>query len=288
LEFKKPTDCFSLANGVKIPCIGFGTWQTPDGEIAVSAVEAALGAGYRHIDGAPAYDNEASTGIALKNSGIDRGDVFITGKLFNRDRGYDETIAAFEKTLSRLRTDYLDLYLIHWPNPIAFRDRWAEMNAESWRAFEDLYAAGRIRAIGVSNFHAHHLDALEKTAKVRPMVNQIRLCPGDTQYDVVKTSRERSMLLEAYSPFGGSGPANVLRSREVTDTAAKYGKTPAQLCVRWCLQHGFLPLPKSASQNHIAGNTDVFGFEIDARDMELLDNLKGYDSPFPHPDNTTW
>lgn len=288
MEFMKLTDCHTLANGVKIPCIGFGTWQTPDGAAAVAAVEAALKAGYRHIDGASVYGNEASTGVALKKSGIAREDVFITGKLHNADRGYDNAIAAFEKTLNRLQTDYLDLYLIHWPNPAAFRDRWVEINADSWRAFEDLYENGKIRAIGVSNFHAHHLDALDKTARIKPMVNQIRLCPGDTQDGVVQTSRERGMLLEAYSPFGGSGPSNVLLAREVTDIAGKYGKSASQVCVRWCLQRGFLPLPKSASAAHIADNADAFGFSLDAADMEILDNLKGYENPFPHPDKTSW
>jgi len=288
MTYKSLTDCFTLPNGIGIPCIGFGTWQTPDGQAAVAAVKAALDAGYRHIDGAAVYANEASTGVALKEHGIARDQVFITSKLFNNVRGYDNTIAAFKKTVGELQTDYLDLYLIHWPNPVAFRDCWEKMNAESWRAMEDLYNDGKIRAIGVSNFHGHHMDALEKTAKIKPMVNQIRLCPGETQDAVVKTTRERGMLLEAYSPFGGSGPANILRAPLVTEIADKCGKTTAQVCVRWCLQHDFLPLPKSATAGRIADNTDVFDFEITASDMDRLDKLAGYKSPFPHPDKTTW
>ena len=288
MAFKSLLDGFILPNGVEIPCVGFGTWQTPDGRVAEAAVKAALDAGYRHIDGASAYQNENSVGAALKAYGIARGGVFLTSKLANRVRGYNETKTALDNTLGDLQTDYLDLYLVHWPNPSSFRDCWEEKNAETWRAFEDLLDAGKLRSIGVSNFHAHHLDALYKTARVKPMVNQIRLCPGETQEEVVKATRERGILLEAYSPFGGSGPANVLKAGLVTEIAGSLGKTAAQVCVRWCLQHGFLPLPKSASAAHIAANADVFGFEISGDDMLRLDKLTGYKSPFPHPDHVTW
>jgi len=285
---KTLTDCFTLSNGVKIPCVGFGTWQTPDGETAVNAVRAAIAAGYRHIDGASVYGNEQSTGAALAECGVPRGDVFITGKLANGNRGYEQTKAAFAKTLKDLRTDYLDLYLIHWPNPISVRDRWEQSNADTWRAFEELYGAGKIRAIGVSNFHARHLDALEKTAKILPMVNQIRLCPGDTKDAVVETSRRRGMLLEAYSPFGGAGPTNLLKDPVINEITTKHGVKAAHVCVRWCLQMDFLPLPKSATPERIADNTKVFDFELDASDMERLTHLEGYSDPFPAPDNITW
>ena len=288
MVFKSLSDYHKLANGVTIPCVGFGTWQTANGEEARTAVKAALDAGYRHIDGAAAYQNEVSTGAVLKEYGLPRRDVFVTSKLINRVRGYNETKAALDKTLGELQTDYLDLYLLHWPCPVAFRDRWQEMNAESWRAFEDLLGEGKLRAIGVSNFHAHHLDALLTTAKIKPMVNQIRLCPSDTQPDVVKASRDRGLLLEAYSPFGGSGPANILKDALITGIGAKYGKSAAQVCVRWCLQHDYLPLPKSASPARIEQNTHVFDFELSADDMARLDGVTGYKSPFPHPDKTTW
>ena len=288
MDYNSLVDCFALKNGVKVPCVGFGTWQTPDGNESMIAVKAALDAGYRHIDCASVYGNEQSIGAAISAYGLPRGDVFITSKLSNKVRGYDQTIASFKKTLMDLRLDYIDLYLVHWPSPVAYRDRWEYWNAESWRAFEDLCVEGAIRAIGVSNFHAHHLDALCKTAKIKPMVNQIRLCPGGLQSDVVNASRERGLLLEAYSPFGGSGRSNILNDKVFLDLAARYGKTPAQICVRWCLQHDFLPLPKSATPARITNNADVFDFELDSQDMELLNNLSGYSNPFPHPDNTTW
>jgi diketogulonate reductase-like aldo/keto reductase len=289
---KSLTDCFTLNNGVKIPCIGFGTWQTQDGGAAVDAVRAALAAGYRHIDTAAAYGNEASVGRAVRESGIPREEVFVTSKLPNTAHGYETARAAFEATLNALGLDYLDLYLIHWPNPAGVRDHWAEANAEAWKAMEEFYRAGRIRAVGVSNFHARHLDALLDTAVVKPMVNQIRLCPGDTKDQVVKDSIERGLLPEAYSPLGGSvgmsGDANILKAPLVLELAGKYARSAAQICVRWCLQRGFLPLPKSTTPAHIASNGKVFDFEISGTDMEKLNKLSDYPDPFPHPDQTTW
>ncbi len=236
---KALTDCYKLYNGVEIPCIGFGTWQVENGGVAVASVRSALEAGYRHIDTAQGYGNEESVGLAVKKSGIDRKQIFITSKLNNSEHGYERTLAAFEGTLKKLDTDYLDLFLIHWPNPAAFRSSWQQANAGSWRAFEELYGDGRIRAIGVSNFHPHHIDALMKTAKMMPMVNQIRLCPGDTQDEAVCFCRERNILLEAYSPLG---TGRIFRVPEMKILAEKYRKSVAQICVRWSLQRGYLPL----------------------------------------------
>lgn len=281
--FRSLTDCYRLANGVEIPCVGFGTWQTPDGEVAVSSVLSAIEAGYRHIDTAEGYGNEQSVGLAVKRSGVDRKDIFLTSKLSNGAHGYENTLAAFEETLDKLDTSYLDLFLIHWPNPIAFRDRWQEANAGTWRAFEELYRVGRVRAIGVSNFHPHHLRELMKTAQVAPMVNQIRLCPGDTQDEVAGECRAQNILLEAYSPLG---TGRIFGVPEMQALAAKYGKSIAQICIRWSLQRGYLPLPKSVTPQRIRENAQVFDFELDEADVERIAGLKGCVGYSSDPDAT--
>lgn len=282
---KSLTDGYKLSNGVEIPCIGFGTWQTPNGDVAVSSVLSALEAGYRHIDTAQGYGNEESVGIAVKKSGIDRKEIFITSKLNNNDHGYQKTLDAFEETMKKLDMDYIDLFLIHWPNPIAFRDQWQEANAGTWKAFEELYNAGRIRSIGISNFHPHHIDELMKTATIAPMVNQIRLCPGDTQDEVVDYCRSQNILLEAYSPLG---VGKIFDVPEMQTLAEKYGKSIAQICIRWSLQRGYLPLPKSVTPARIKENADVFDFELSADDVQLIADLKGVVGYSADPDNTTF
>jgi len=279
------TDCYTLANGVKIPCIGFGTWQTPNGEVAVSSVLSALEAGYRHIDTAQGYGNEESVGIAVKQSGIDRKELFLTSKLTNSEHGYEKTLAAFETTLEKLGTDYLDLFLIHWPNPIAFRDHWQEANAGTWKAFEELYRSKRIRAIGISNFRPRHMEELSRTAEIAPMVNQIRLCPGDTQDEVVEYCRTHNILLEAYSPLG---VGKIFEVPEMKALAEKYQKSIAQICIRWSLQRGYLPLPKSVTPSRIRENTQVFDFELDSSDVQLIADLKGCVGYSSDPDTTTF
>ena len=224
---KSQLDTYRLSNGVEIPCIGFGTWQTPNGDVAVQAVQCALESGYRHIDTAAVYGNEASVGKAIRTSGVRREELFVTTKLWNNRHSYDQALKAFDESMDKLGLDYLDLYLIHWPNPIDLRegDRWIQANAEAWRAMEELYEAGRIRAIGISNFRVHHMEALLKTAKVVPHVNQIRLCPGDTQDETVAFSRAHGMLAEAYSPLG---IGRIFEVPEMQALAQKYGRSIAQ------------------------------------------------------------
>lgn len=282
---KSLTDCYKLSNGVLIPCIGFGTWQAKDGEMAVSSVLSAIEAGYRHIDTAQGYGNEESVGSAVKKSGIDRKEIFITSKLMNSEHGYEKTLAAFEGTMKKLDMDYIDLFLIHWPNPIDYRNNWQEANAGTWKAFEELYSAGRIRAIGISNFHPHHIEELMKTATVVPMVNQIRLCPGDTQNEVVDYCNSKNILLEAYSPFGVGEIFNVPEMKVLSE---KYGKSIAQICIRWSLQRGYLPLPKSVTQERIKENVQVFDFELEESDVQLIADLKGCVGYSADPDNITW
>ena len=282
---KSLTDAYTLSNGVKIPCIGFGTWQIENGSRAVASVQTALEAGYRHIDTAQAYGNEESVGMAVKKSGIKREELFVTSKLTNSEHGYERTMAAFEQTMRKLDMDYLDLFLIHWPNPIAFRNNWQDANAGTWKAFEELYRAGRIRSIGLSNFRQHHIKELLKTASIAPMVNQIRLCPGDTQDDVVTYSRSLNMLLEAYSPLGVGGIFSV---PEMQKLAAKYRKTIAQIAIRWSLQRGYLPLPKSTHPDRIRENAQVFDFIMEESDVQLIADLKGVVGYSKDPDTTNF
>lgn len=272
--------CFELKNGVIIPNIGFGTWRVPESEQCVESVLTALDCGYRHIDTAYFYKNEKSIGEAVAQSGIHRGDIFITSKLWNDYHGYESTLKVFEETLENLGTDYLDLYLIHWPNPKKFRDDWAKSNAETWRAFEKLYRDGRVRAIGVSNFMPHHLDELMKTAVIAPMVNQIEMQPGLNR-DVERTVNAKyGILTEAWAPFQ---VGEVLNGETVCGIAAKYGKTPAQIVLRWFLQKGVVPLPKSVTPERILGNIQVYDFELSAEDMAVIDNISQH-APRHDPD----
>lgn len=281
----KPTDVYRLGNGVGIPCIGFGTWQTPDGDVAVSSVRSAIESGYRHIDTAQAYGNEESVGRGIRESGVPRGELFITTKVGNRNHSYDLVMSSFEASMKKLGLEYLDLLLIHWPNPISFRDRWQEANAQTWKAMEELYSAGRIRAIGISNFRPHHIDALLKTATVAPMVNQIRLCPGNTQDEVVAYCRAHGILLEAYSPLG---VGRVFEVPEMKALAEKYGRSVAQVCIRWSLQRGYLPLPKSVTPSRIADNLKVFDFALSEEDVALIAGLTGCAGLEDDPDKTSF
>jgi diketogulonate reductase-like aldo/keto reductase len=276
---------YKLNTGLEIPSVGFGTWQTPDGETAVYSVKEALAVGYTHIDTAAAYGNEASVGRAIKESGVKREGIFITSKLRNSMHGYENTVEALEKTLEDLDTDYLDLYLIHWPNPVYFREHWQQTNAETWKAFEEFYRAGRVRAIGVSNFRPHHIEALLKTAVIAPAVNQILLCPGVTQDETAAYCKSNGILPEAYSPLGTGA---IFQSPEMQFLAGKYRQSIAQISIRWSLQNGFLPLPKSVSRDRIRENLDVFGFELSAEDVNLIAGLKGYCREALDPDTTNF
>ncbi|MCI1467069.1 MAG: aldo/keto reductase [Lactobacillus sp.] len=281
MNFHALTDTYTLNNGVKIPIIGFGTWQTPSGEVAKKSVLAAINAGYRHIDTAAAYGNEESVGAGIKASGINRQDLFVTSKLWNQNHGYKRTKAAIDASLTRLGLDYLDLYLIHWPNPVAMRDHWAELNSESWQAMEEAVRAGKIRAIGVSNFRKRHLDALLENAEIKPAVNQNFLNPSDLQPELVAENKKLGLLNEAYSSLGTGG---LLKNETVQQLASETGKSPAQVLIRWSLQQGFLPLPKSVHPEYIKANADVFDFELSPEQMKTLDNLHGVAGTALDPD----
>ena len=264
-----------------IPVIGFGTWNTPSGDIAKAAVLAALKAGYRHIDTATAYGNEESVGDAIKESGIPREEIFLTTKLWNDSHGYEEAKEAIKKSLEKLQVDYLDLYLIHWPNPVSVRDHWEAANADAWRAMEEAREAGLIRSIGVSNFHPHHIDALMKTAKIPPATNQIYLSPSDQQEEVVAYNKKHNILSQAYSPLG---TGTILDNDVLKEIADKHNKSVAQVALRWSLQKGFNPLPKSVTESRIKENLDVFDFELSPEEMVIIDGLKGIGKESRDPD----
>lgn len=276
----KRTDAYTLQNGVQIPCIGYGTWQTPSGDVARESVKAALAAGYRHIDTAACYGNEADVGEGIRASGLRREDVFLTTKHWIMERGYTRTIAAAEASLKALGVDYIDLYLVHWPCVEKSNPQWKEINASTWRGFERLYQDGKIRAIGVSNFLPEHILALEETAAVKPMVNQIEMHPGYDQSALVRWCQEHGMLVEAWSPLGCGA---VLQDPTIGRIAKAHGKSPAQVCIRFAMQQGALPLPKSTHPERIAQNLDVFDFELTADEMTMLKTMPplGYSNYHP-------
>jgi diketogulonate reductase-like aldo/keto reductase len=260
-----------LANGAAIPRLGFGTWQIPDGAAAYDATAAALRAGYRHVDSARAYGNEASVGRAVRDSGLARGDVFVTSKLPAEIKDHRQVQASFEETMRLLALDYVDLYLIHapWPWSEIGKDCTAQ-NKQVWTQLEAIHATGRARAIGVSNFGVADLTAILDGCSVVPMVNQIRWFVGHTQPDVVGFCMTQGVVVEAYSPLA---TGRILGDPRLAAIAAHYGKTVAQLCIRYALQHDLVALPKSTHPARIVENADV-GFEIAAADMAVLDGLE--------------
>lgn len=268
--FQKLTDSYTLANGVKIPNLGFGTWKMPNDEVGVRAVKKALEVGYRHIDTAAIYGNEEAVGQGMKESGIPREDIFLTTKLWNTEHGYEKTLKAFDESLKKLGTDYVDLYLIHWPNPVDYRDNWQEVNAGSWRAFEEIYKSGRAKAIGVSNFHPHHLKELEKTWTIVPMVNQIYICPGSFPTELVDLCLEKDILLESYSPLGHG---EVFRIEALQKLAEELDRPVAQVVLRWHLQKGLLALPKSVHADFIEENAGIYDFTLSPEQMAIIDNV---------------
>ena len=210
----------------------------------------------------------------MNRSGVSRSEIFVTTKLWNDDHGYETTKQAIDRSLAKLGLDYVDLYLIHWPNPLKFRDCWEEKNAESWLAMEEAYAEGKLKAIGISNFCERHINELMKTAKIAPMVEQIKLCPGQTQKELVEFCKARSMVVEAYSPLGTGG---IFSNDDMHELSMKYGRPISQICLRWSLQKGYLPLPKSVTEARIIENAKIFDFELSDEDCERISGLKDLD-----------
>ncbi|MDR0691160.1 MAG: aldo/keto reductase [Streptococcaceae bacterium] len=272
---------YKLANGIEIPVIGFGTWQAPDGDIAENVVEIALRNGYRHIDTATVYGNEKSAGRGIKKSEVPREEIFLTTKLWNDVLTYEDAKHAIQTSLKKLAVDYLDLYLIHWPNPKEIRPNWEVRNAEVWKAMEEAQKAGLIRAIGISNFHPHHIEVLLKTAKIHPQVNQIFVNPSDQQLEIVRYNKKHNILTEAYSPLG---TGNIFKIEELKTLAEKYQKSIAQIVLRWSLQKGYLPLPKSVHKERIIENIQLFDFALTDKDVAFIDGLHGVAGLARNPD----
>ena len=261
-----------LSNGVKIPSIGFGTYKSGDDEETAKIVKNALNLGYKMIDTASFYNNEVGIGNGIKESDIDRKDIFIVTKLWNDDHGYDNTIEAFNKSLNNLQVDYIDLYLIHWPN---------KLNAETWRAFEHLYETGKVKAIGVCNFKVEHLEELKKTAKIMPMVNQVEIHPFSTKNNIINYCKDNNIKVVAWSPISRG---RVLSNELMIDLSQKYKKSIVQIVLRWHMQKGVIPIPKSSNENRIKENIDIFDFEISSEDMKAINSLdEGYDMSVTTP-----
>ena len=270
LQMNRLTDSFVLTNGVKVPCVGYGTYLTPDGDIAKNAVMEAIRVGYRHIDTAYAYGNEVAVGDAIRASGVKREDIFVTTKHWITMRGYEKSVEAIDLSLKNLGFDYIDLSLIHWPCVEKVSPEWKEINAGTWRAFEEAYKAGKIRAIGVSNFQKKHYDALVGMCEIKPMVNQIEFHPGYTQPETVSYSKDAGMLVQAFSPLGCGA---VLSDETLKAIAAKYNRSVAQICLRYVLQSGINVLTKSVTPSRILENTLIFDFALSDEDMAVISNM---------------
>jgi diketogulonate reductase-like aldo/keto reductase len=288
----KVSRLLNLNNGVQMPALGLGVYQSSPGD-TIGAVEVAIAQGYRLIDTASSYGNEREVGEGLRRSGIDRREVFVTTKLWISDYGYDKTLIAFDASLRRLRLDYVDLYLIHWPVPTD-----VETSVASYRAAEKLLAEGTVRAIGVCNHGPRHLADLIARTNVMPAVNQVELHPYLTQQKVRDTDAQYGIITQSWSPIGGvhiykrhrpNNARNALADPVVTALAARHGKTPAQVILRWHLQHGLSAIPKSVRLHRIAENFDVFGFSLTASDVSAIDRLDTGIPGGPDPElvNTT-
>ncbi|OMF21723.1 glyoxal reductase [Paenibacillus sp. FSL H8-0259] len=262
-----------LANGVEMPWFGLGVFKVQEGQEVVDSVKAAIKAGYRSIDTATVYGNEEGVGQAIRESGVAREELFITTKVWNNDQGYDSTLAAFDLSLSKLGLDYVDLYLVHWPIRAKYKD--------TWRALEKLYADGKVRAIGVSNFQIDHLEDLLTEANVKPMVNQVELHPLLSQLELREFCRAQGIQIEAWAPLA---QGHLLDNEVIADIAARHNKTLPQVILRWDLQNGIVTIPKSVKEERIIANADIFDFELSEDEISRINALNNNQRFGSHPD----
>lgn len=271
---KNLQDTTTLHNDVKMPWFGLGVFKVQEGSEVVESVKAALRNGYKSIDTAAVYRNEEGVGQAIKEAGIPREELFITTKVWNSDQGYETTLQAFETSMEKLGLDYLDLYLIHWPVAGKYK--------ETWKALEKLYKDGRVRAIGVSNFHVHHLKDLMADAEIKPMVNQVEYHPHLAQTELLEFCKAEGIQMEAWSPLK---QGELLSEPTIVEIAEKHKKSPAQVILRWDLQNEVVTIPKSVKEHRINENADIFDFELSADDMDRLNSLNKNERVGPDPDN---
>jgi len=267
-------DCTTLNNGVEMPWLGFGVFGMDDGDEVVRAVRHALDTGYRSIDTATIYANERGVGRAIRESSIPREEIFLTTKVWNDDQRRRRVLAAFDESLERLAVDYVDLYLVHWPVPGCYED--------TWQVMEDIYETRRARAVGVSNFMPHHLEDLLSWSRFPPAVNQVEFHPRLVQLELLKFCRDRGVQVEAWSPIM---QGQVVQDRTIAELAKKHERTPAQVTLRWDLQHGVVTIPKSSHPDRIAENARIFDFELSEEDMRRLDALDSGKRLGADPDN---
>lgn len=256
-----------------MPYFGLGVYKSTDGQEVINAIHWALEAGYRLIDTASFYGNEHGVGEAVNSSGIARSEIFVSSKLWNADQGYERTLQAFEETLERLNFEYLDLFLIHWPGKDKFK--------ETWKAFEEIYKSGKVKAIGVSNFMQHHLEELMETASILPMVNQVEFHPRMKQQALVDYCKDLGIQYQGWRPLMHG---EIFEVEELAAIAEKYNKTIAQVTLRWHLQKGVLTIPKSVTKERIIGNAQIFDFELSDMDIQAIDNLDTNYRTDLHPD----
>ncbi|CAM5784801.1 MULTISPECIES: aldo/keto reductase [Brevibacillus] len=266
-------DTTVLNNGIKMPWLGLGVWKVKEGDEVQRAILSAIETGYRAIDTAAVYGNEAGVGDAIRDSGIARDQLFITTKVWNSDQGYETTLKAFDESMKKLRLDYLDLYLVHWPVQGKYLD--------TWKALEKLYRDGYVRAIGVSNFHVHHLEDLKQNSEIVPAVDQVEYHPLLTQKELLAYCKENGIQMEAWSPLMQGN----LDQPVLVEIGQKYGKSPAQVILRWDLQNGVVTIPKSVTPERIRQNADVFDFTLTAEEMEQISRLNQNKRFGPDPDN---
>ncbi len=266
-------DTVTLNNGVKMPGFGLGVYKMEDGQSVVQSVKAALKHGYRLIDTASYYHNEEGVGQAVRESGIPREEIFVTSKVWNDQQGYDNTLKAFEDSLEKLGLDYLDLYLVHWPVTGKFKD--------TYRALEKIYEEGKVRAIGVSNFQVHHLEDLLKDCKIKPVINQVEYHPHLTQEELKVYCEKENIQLEAWAPLKRGG---VFDEPIIQELSEKYRKTPAQVILRWDVQHNVVTIPKSVKEQRIIENADIFDFSLTKEEVKQIDSLNRNERSGPDPD----